>query len=237
MSEMTHAEMRGKAHALRSAIDKAPPPADDLWLRAFVENVRAGADALERTAGALTDVDQDLVEVAILDPDTAWSSVEVVEILEHVRSLLLTGGPTPGSFGTGRDATGGASVDLIRQAHERAAMPRLGKSMAREMDRDIVMIRRLARALEAAERWRVTWQEAAEENERHADQMRAERDAAETRAGEAERALADATEWMRRCDLETRTHGTECDCFGPRKPVETTDHEIGGASRTCSEKS
>lgn len=47
---------------------------------------------------ALTYIDKSLDNVAGLDADLSWANVEVVEMLEDARSLLLLGVVTPGSF-------------------------------------------------------------------------------------------------------------------------------------------
>ena len=50
-------------------------------------------------ADALAYVDKTLDNVADVGPDVTWKNVEVVELLEDVRSLILTGEPLPGLFG------------------------------------------------------------------------------------------------------------------------------------------
>lgn len=54
--QMTPDEMRGRAHSLRVAADKAEESGlavGDLEMRAFIENVRAGADVLDRLADVI----------------------------------------------------------------------------------------------------------------------------------------------------------------------------------------
>ncbi|WP_221585573.1 hypothetical protein [Microbacterium sp. G2-8] len=68
MSDMTPAEIRGRAHSLRLAANSAG--ADDPSLDAFRENVLAGADALERMA----DVVEHAEKWAGLMPFTPYTS-------------------------------------------------------------------------------------------------------------------------------------------------------------------
>ncbi|MTE24846.1 hypothetical protein [Microbacterium sp. ZXX196] len=49
-------------------------------------------------ADALAYVDKAIDNVADLDPDLSWANAEVLEVLEDVRSLILTGKPLPGLF-------------------------------------------------------------------------------------------------------------------------------------------
>jgi hypothetical protein len=47
---------------------------------------------------ALAYVDKSIDNVADLDPDLTWRNVEVVSMLEDIRSLLVTGEISPGRF-------------------------------------------------------------------------------------------------------------------------------------------
>lgn len=62
-------------------------------------------------ADALAYVDKSLDNVADLDPGTAWTNAEVVEVLEDIRSLMLTGEPLPGLFTLAPDRENGRVSD------------------------------------------------------------------------------------------------------------------------------
>lgn len=63
-----------------------------------VAATRAAVERLHAAWEALVYVDKSLDNVRDLPADLAWTNREVVEVLEDVRSLLLTGAVTPGAF-------------------------------------------------------------------------------------------------------------------------------------------
>ena len=82
--------------------------------RVMTDN-RAPGLLTKREEDALAYVDKGLDNIEELDPDLVWTNAEVIELLEDIRSILLTGEVTPGTLvpGSGElesaDAPGGDS--------------------------------------------------------------------------------------------------------------------------------
>lgn len=65
--------------------------------------------SVRQTHETLAYVDKSLDNVADLDPDLTWTNTEVIQVLEDIRSLLVTGNITPGMFEQTRSPSDGAA--------------------------------------------------------------------------------------------------------------------------------